>query len=155
MEALATAAPGVLLFEDAAQAHGATRNGRPVAAASIAAATSFYPGKNLGAYGDGGAVLTRSAEIAAQVRALRNYGSPVKYSHPIAGMNSRLDTLQAVVLRAKLKRLAAWNDARRAAAARYHELLARLPDVTLPRPPPATSTSGISTRCASRAAIAC
>jgi len=136
MEALAGAAAGVTLLEDAAQAHGATRHGRPVAALGRAAATSFYPGKNLGAYGDGGAVLTASAEIAENIRALRNYGSPVKYQHPILGMNSRLDTLQAVVLRAKLKRLAAWNQARQAAARRYDALLADLPEVVLPRTAP-------------------
>jgi dTDP-4-amino-4,6-dideoxygalactose transaminase len=101
-----------------------------------AAGTSFYPGKNLGAYGDGGAVLTADEALARRVRALRNYGSEVKYHHPEAGFNSRLDTLQAVVLRAKLARLAGWNAARRAAAARYDGLLAGLPDVRLPSTAP-------------------
>jgi dTDP-4-amino-4,6-dideoxygalactose transaminase len=96
------------------------------------AGTSFYPGKNLGAYGDAGAVLTPSADIAAKVRALRSYGSESKYEHPIVGFNSRLDTLQAVVLRAKLARLAVWNDARRAAAARYDGLLAGVEEVVIP-----------------------
>ena len=95
-------------------------------------ATSFYPGKNLGAYGDAGAVLTTSDEIAQRVRALRNYGSEIKYHHPETGFNSRLDTLQAVVLNAKLKRLAEWNAARRRAAQRYDELLAGIPGLTLP-----------------------
>jgi len=136
MEALAAAAPGVTLLEDAAQSHGATRFGRPAGALGLAAGTSFYPGKNLGAYGDGGAVLTGSDEVAEKVCALRNYGSPAKYHHPVLGMNSRLDTLQAVVLRAKLKRLAAWNEARRTAARRYDDLLTGVPGVTLPRTAP-------------------
>ena len=136
MEALAAAAPKVTVLEDAAQAHGATRLGRPAGTLGLAAGTSFYPGKNLGAYGDGGAVLTGSGEIADKVRALRSYGSVAKYHHPVLGMNSRLDTLQAVVLRAKLKRLAAWNEARRAAARRYDDLLAGVPGVGLPRVAP-------------------
>jgi dTDP-4-amino-4,6-dideoxygalactose transaminase len=123
---------GVPIVEDAAQAHGARRDGHPAGSFGFAAGTSFYPGKNLGAYGDGGAVLTDSAEVAARVRALRNYGSEVKYQHPETGFNSRLDTLQAVVLNAKLAHLAAWNDARRAAAARYDALLADVPAVTRP-----------------------
>src|SRR5439155_147954 len=127
---------GLVLVEDAAQAQGATRHGIGAGALGLAAGTSFYPGKNLGAYGDAGAVLTRSDEIATQVRALRNYGSEVKYHHPVLGFNSRLDTMQAVVLSAKLKRLEAWNDARRAAAERYHELLRDLPGVTLPAAAP-------------------
>ncbi len=136
VEAIAQAAPGVLVLEDAAQAHGARRFERPAGSLGVAAATSFYPGKNLGAYGDGGAVLTGSDTLADKVRALRNYGGTVKYQHPELGMNSRLDTLQAVVLRAKLKRLAGWNAARRAAARRYDELLAELPEVQRPRAGP-------------------
>jgi dTDP-4-amino-4,6-dideoxygalactose transaminase len=123
---------GAVLVEDAAQAQGATRNGTGAGGFGAAAGTSFYPGKNLGAYGDAGAVLTRSAEIDARVRALRNYGSTVKYHHPERGFNSRLDTLQAVVLRAKLAKLAAWNAERRAAAARYEALLAGVDAVTRP-----------------------
>jgi dTDP-4-amino-4,6-dideoxygalactose transaminase len=136
MEALAAAAPGVMLLEDAAQSHGATRFGRQAGTVGFAAGTSFYPGKNLGAYGDGGAVLTESDEVAEKVRALRNYGSTTKYHHPVLGMNSRLDALQAVVLRAKLTRLAVWNGARRAAARRYDDLLAGLSGVGLPRTAP-------------------
>jgi dTDP-4-amino-4,6-dideoxygalactose transaminase len=126
---------GLKVIEDAAQAQGAQREGRGAGTFGDAAGTSFYPGKNLGAYGDGGAVLTGSDEIAAKVRALRNYGSAVKYHHPESGFNSRLDTLQAVVLSAKLERLAAWNQARREAAARYDRLLAEaaIPGVTPPR----------------------
>jgi dTDP-4-amino-4,6-dideoxygalactose transaminase len=123
---------GVPLVEDAAQAHGARRHGTVAGAFGTAAGTSFYPGKNLGAYGDGGAVLTGSDALARKVRALRNYGSAKKYAHPEVGFNSRLDALQAVVLRAKLRRLAAWNAARREAARRYDGLLARIPAVRLP-----------------------
>lgn len=115
------------VVEDAAQAHGATRCGAPPGRWSVAAATSFYPGKNLGAYGDGGAVLTRSPEVAADVRALGNHGSTRKYEHPRMGFNSRLDSLQAAVLLAKLAHLEAWNAARHRAALRYDELLAGLP----------------------------
>jgi dTDP-4-amino-4,6-dideoxygalactose transaminase len=122
----------IAIVEDAAQAQGAERHGRGAGGFGDVAATSFYPGKNLGAYGDAGAVLTASDEIAQRVRALRNYGSEVKYHHPETGFNSRLDTLQAVVLNAKLARLAGWNAARRRAAQRYHELLADVPGVKLP-----------------------
>jgi dTDP-4-amino-4,6-dideoxygalactose transaminase len=127
---------GIAIVEDAAQAHGARRRGKSAGGFGVAAGTSFYPGKNLGAYGDGGAVLTGSDNIARKVRALRNYGSEVKYAHPELGFNSRLDTLQAVVLRAKLRRLAAWNEARREAAHRYESFLSGLPGVTLPAPLP-------------------
>jgi dTDP-4-amino-4,6-dideoxygalactose transaminase len=117
-------AHGLMVIEDAAQSQGASQGGVRSGASAPVAGTSFYPGKNLGAYGDAGAVTTSSDEIAAKIRALRNYGSEVKYHHPETGFNSRLDTLQAVVLSAKLTRLAAWNEARRQAAARYDELLA-------------------------------
>lgn len=123
----------IALVEDAAQAQGAERNGTRAGGFGAAAGTSFYPGKNLGAYGDAGAVLTRSGELAQKLRALRNYGSEVKYHHPETGFNSRLDTLQAVVLSAKLRHLDAWNEARRRAAARYDALLARIPGVERPR----------------------
>jgi dTDP-4-amino-4,6-dideoxygalactose transaminase len=123
---------GVAIVEDAAQSHGAQRFGRAAGSLGTVAGTSFYPGKNLGAYGDAGAVTTRDGDLARRLRALRNHGSEVKHHHPEPGFNSRLDTLQAVVLRAKLRRLAGWNRARRAAAARYDELLAALPAVTRP-----------------------
>jgi dTDP-4-amino-4,6-dideoxygalactose transaminase len=126
---------GLTIIEDAAQAQGARRNGRAAGTIGLASGTSFYPGKNLGAYGDAGAVTTDDDGIAAKIRALRNYGSEVKYHHPELGFNSRLDTLQAVVLAAKLKRLAAWNEARRAAARRYDELLAGHPDLAAVTPP--------------------
>lgn len=123
----------VVIVEDAAQAQGATRNGQGVGAISAIAATSFYPGKNLGAYGDAGAVVTISGALASLVRTLRNYGSKVKYFHEQFGANSRLDTLQAVVLRAKLRRLSMWNEQRRTAASYYDLLLADVPSVKTPR----------------------
>lgn len=121
----------VRIVEDAAQCQGATRLGRHPGADGVAA-TSFYPGKNLGAYGDAGAVLTDDPEIDAAVRVLANHGSRSKYDHVVVGCNSRLDALQAVVLRAKLKRLAGWNEARRAAASRYDALLAGAASIVRP-----------------------
>ncbi len=126
----------ITLIEDAAQSHGATHCGRPAGTVGLAAAVSFYPGKNLGAYGDAGAVLTSSADLARSVRLLGDHGSEQKYEHARLGFNSRLDSLQAVVLRAKLRRLADWNARRREAAARYDELLGGLDDVVLPRTAP-------------------
>ncbi|GAA4434463.1 DegT/DnrJ/EryC1/StrS family aminotransferase [Phytohabitans houttuyneae] len=120
----------VSIVEDAAQCQGATRHGRGAGVDGIAA-TSFYPGKNLGAYGDAGAVVTSDADLATAVRTIGSHGGLRKYAHDVIGVNSRLDALQAVVLRAKLTRLARWNEARRAAAARYHELLDGL-DVVRP-----------------------
>jgi dTDP-4-amino-4,6-dideoxygalactose transaminase len=118
----------IAIVEDAAQSQGATRHGHGAGSAGLGgehaiASTSFYPGKNLGAYGDAGAVVTEDADLERTVRMLSNHGGLVKYVHEIVGVNSRLDGLQAVVLRAKLARLAGWNAARRAAAARYDELL--------------------------------
>jgi dTDP-4-amino-4,6-dideoxygalactose transaminase len=118
---------GIAVVEDAAQCQGATRDGRAPGSGGIAA-TSFYPGKNLGAYGDAGAVLTDDEEHADLVRAIANHGGVAKYRHDVPGFNSRLDGLQAVVLRAKLARLADGNAARRAAASRYDALLADLAD---------------------------
>jgi len=124
---------GAWILEDAAQVQGARRNGAGAGALGHVASTSFYPGKNLGAYGDAGAVLTDSGDLAARMRVIRDHGSARKYQHDVMGMNSRLDTLQAVVLSAKLRRLAGWNAARRGAAARYDELLAGVSNVTRPR----------------------
>ncbi|HEX4965339.1 MAG TPA: DegT/DnrJ/EryC1/StrS family aminotransferase [Thermoanaerobaculia bacterium] len=134
MEALEkiASAHGLLLIEDAAQVQGASRHGRRCGNFGAAAATSFYPGKNLGAYGDAGAVLTSSDDLAAHVRKLRNWGSDRKYYHPEIGFNSRLDTLQAVVLSAKLRRLDAWNAARRRAAALYDRLLSGIEGIETP-----------------------
>jgi dTDP-4-amino-4,6-dideoxygalactose transaminase len=124
---------GAWVVEDAAQSQGASRHGVPAGALAHAAATSFYPGKNLGAYGDAGAVLTDSPEWAAQLRMIANHGSPRKYEHEVFGCNSRLDTVQAVVLSAKLRHLARWNAARRAAADYYQQLMAGLGEVVQPR----------------------
>jgi dTDP-4-amino-4,6-dideoxygalactose transaminase len=120
---------GLTVLEDAAQAQGATQAGAGIGSGSACASTSFYPGKNLGAYGDAGAVVTDDAALAARIRRIANHGSDRKYVHDEFGVNSRLDTLQAVVLRAKLRRLDAWNDQRRAAAERYAALLANGPIV--------------------------
>ncbi|HVE75766.1 MAG TPA: DegT/DnrJ/EryC1/StrS family aminotransferase [Actinomycetota bacterium] len=122
-----------ILIEDAAQAHGATQNGRPAGSFGMAAGTSFYPGKNLGAYGDAGAVLTEYAETSERIRQLRNYGSTSKYDHPELGFNSRLDSIQALVLRLKLERLKKWNDLRSQAANYYRDLLNASSDFQLPR----------------------
>ena len=115
---------GLAVIEDAAQAQGATQDGAGIGTGSLAAATSFYPGKNLGAYGDAGAVLCDDPRIADRLRLLGNHGSERRYLHEELGFNSRLDTLQAVVLNAKLARLDVWNTQRRQAAGRYTELLA-------------------------------
>ena len=112
------------LVEDAAQAHLATVDGRPVGTIGIAAATSFYPTKNLGALGDGGAVLTRDAQIAARVKRLRNGGQTSRYRHEEPGANSRLDEMQAAILRARLSFLPRWTGRRRAIAAAYRAALA-------------------------------
>lgn len=132
VEEIRTVAGGAVLVEDAAQSQGARRNGVAAGTLGDIAATSFYPGKNLGAYGDAGAVITNDDELAGNIRLLRDHGSPRRYEHSILGFNSRLDTLQAVVLSAKLRRLDGWNDDRRKAAERYHELLADVPGIELP-----------------------
>ena len=120
------------VIEDCAQSHYAEWQGQRVGTFGDAATFSFYPGKNLGAYGDAGAVLTVDSDVARRVRLMRDHGSERKYEHDIVGWNSRLDTLQAIVLQAKLRRLARWNEARRAAAARYDVLLAEVPHVRVP-----------------------
>ncbi|PYI68365.1 erythromycin biosynthesis sensory transduction protein eryC1 [Arthrobacter livingstonensis] len=127
---------GAVVVEDAAQSQGARRNGQVSGSFGRAAATSFYPGKNLGAAGDAGAVTTSDPDIAAQVRMLGGHGSSSKYVHDVVGMNSRLDTIQAVVLRAKLRKLTGWNALRRGAAARYGLLLVDVPGVTVPASAP-------------------
>lgn len=127
------AARGIPVVEDAAQAQGARRHGRPAGSLGTVAATSFYPGKNLGAAGDAGGVTTDDERVASRVRILGAHGSPSKYVHDVVGMNSRLDTVQAVYLRAKLARLEKWNELRREAARRYADLLTGIEGVTLPR----------------------
>jgi dTDP-4-amino-4,6-dideoxygalactose transaminase len=122
LEAIA-ARHNLAIVEDAAQAHLATADQRPVGTIGVAAATSFYPTKNLGAAGDGGAVLTRDAQLAARVRRLRNGGQTSRYHHEEFGVNSRLDEMQAAILRARLQYLPAWTAKRRAIAARYRSAL--------------------------------
>jgi dTDP-4-amino-4,6-dideoxygalactose transaminase len=125
---------GLTVIEDAAQAHGARYKGRRAGSLAHSAATSFYPVKNLGAFGDGGAVLTGDDMVAERVRQLRNYGSEVKYRHDCIGYNCRLDELQAALLRVKLSVLDAWNTRRIEIAARYSKLLAEA-DIVLPYVP--------------------
>ena len=123
---------GLFVLEDAAQSHGATYRGRRTGTLAHATAFSFYPTKNLGALGDGGAVTTDDPDLAERLRALRNYGSREKYRHEIAGVNSRLDELQAAFLRARLTRLGESNQRRRALAADYRAALDGIPDLALP-----------------------
>jgi dTDP-4-amino-4,6-dideoxygalactose transaminase len=115
---------GLFFVEDAAQAHGATYAGRPCGSLGDIAAFSFYPGKNLGAFGDAGCVTTDHAELADRIRVLRHLGQRSKYEHVVIGGNERLDTIQAAILRVKLRHLADWNALRRAHAAAYTRLLA-------------------------------
>ena len=115
---------GLIVIEDACQAHGARYQGKRAGSLGHAAAFSFYPSKNLGAYGDGGIVVTSDRHVAERVQILRNYGQREKYQHVMPGYNRRLDTLQAAVLRIKLCHLDTWNDARRRHAKLYHRLLA-------------------------------
>ncbi len=126
---------GLYVVEDCAQAHGAQYKGRHCGVLSAAAAFSFYPTKNLGAFGDAGAVTTNDPEIADRVRKLRNYGEDRRYYHVTHGVNSRLDEMQAAILRVKLRHLDAWNDARRARAAQYRERL-RVTPLALPEEAP-------------------
>ncbi|HVX19516.1 MAG TPA: DegT/DnrJ/EryC1/StrS family aminotransferase [Acidimicrobiales bacterium] len=122
---------GAAIVEDAAQAHGATRYGATPGSLTAAATTSFYPGKNLGAYGDAGALLTDSSDLADKVRRLADHNVAGPDIRPRPGRNSRLDAIQALVLTAKLPHLDGWNRARRTCAARYHALLVDF-DLTLP-----------------------
>ncbi|MBS8266267.1 DegT/DnrJ/EryC1/StrS family aminotransferase [Mesobacillus boroniphilus] len=114
---------GLKVIEDAAQAHGAEYKGRRVGSIGDAACFSFYPGKNLGAYGDGGAVVTNDKELAGLVRLLSQHGSKVKYIHEIAGYNSRLDGIQAAILNVKMNYIEQWTEARRKNASLYREML--------------------------------
>ena len=128
----------VEVVEDAAQAHGAERDGLRAGAVGRAGAFSFYPGKNLGAMGDAGALVTPDAQLAETARALREHGQRAKYVHDLEGYTARLDTLQAVVLLRKLPQLEGWNQQRRAAARRYLDALEGVGDLVLP-PVPAGS----------------
>lgn len=122
----------VALVEDASQAHGATYRGRPVGGFGDAACFSFYPSKNLGAYGDAGAVVTNDAALALRVRRLRDHGGVTHYQHDVVGYNSRLDTLQGAVLAVKLRHLEEWNRLRRERGELYSRLLAGVPAVETP-----------------------
>jgi len=115
---------GLIVIEDASQAHGALYNGKRVGSIGHAAAFSLYPGKNLGAYGDAGIIVTDDEKISAKLKMLRNYGSVKKYYHDMIGYNRRLDTIQASILRVKLTHLDEWSAARRHNAKRYNQLLA-------------------------------
>jgi dTDP-3-amino-3,4,6-trideoxy-alpha-D-glucose transaminase len=120
------------IVEDCCQAHLATADGRPVGTIGVAGAFSFYPTKNLGALGDGGAVITGDHALAGRIKRLRNGGQSSRYHHEEAGTNSRLDEMQAAILRARLPRLRGWTDQRRALALRYRALLADTPGVEIP-----------------------
>jgi dTDP-4-amino-4,6-dideoxygalactose transaminase len=120
----------LLVIEDAAQAHGATYKGRPIGSIGHAACFSFYPGKNLGAYGDGGAIVTSNDALVEKVRMFANHGRVDKYNHAVEGVNSRLDGLQAAILSVKLNHLKSWTELRRRHARWYTELLARTNVVT-------------------------
>jgi len=117
----------IAIIEDACQAHGAQCKDKKAGSIGHAGAFSFYPGKNLGAYGDGGIVVTNNKNIAESIQMLRNYGQKVKYKHELFGYNSRLDNLQAAILRVKLRRLDDWNERRQEIARLYNELLAETP----------------------------
>jgi dTDP-4-amino-4,6-dideoxygalactose transaminase len=149
------AAHGLLVLEDAAQAHGAKYRGQPAGSLGHAAAFSFYPGKNLGAYGDGGAVTTSDPALAERLKLLRNWGSRRKYYHEEVGFNSRLDSIQAAVLGVKLEHLARWNAQRRQNAAVYDSLLENKPQYA--RPPDSPQCESIyhiyAVRCANRDAV--
>lgn len=126
---------GLKVLEDAAQAHGARYRGQSCGGLGDAAGWSMYPGKNLGAFGDGGAITTNDDALAATIRQLRSYGSVVKYQHDLPGFNSRLDELQAALLRVRLRHLGADNAHRAQLAARYLERLSGVPGLTLPAVP--------------------
>jgi dTDP-4-amino-4,6-dideoxygalactose transaminase len=126
---------GLPVVEDCAQAIGAQWEGRPAGSVGTIGCFSFFPSKNLGAYGDGGMLVTDDAEIAGRVKRLRAHGAAVKYYHDELGVNSRLDEIQAAILRVKLRHLDAWIDARRASAARYAASLGKLSAVEMPSAP--------------------
>lgn len=122
----------LFVLEDAAQAHGALYKGHHPGSRGIAACFSFYPGKNLGAYGEAGAVVTNDAELADKIRLIRDHGSSVKYHHSVVGCNGRMDGIQAAVLSVKLKHLDQWNDSRRRNANLYRLSLQNVDNITLP-----------------------
>jgi dTDP-4-amino-4,6-dideoxygalactose transaminase len=121
----------VIVIEDACQAHGSMYKGKKAGGLAHAAAFSFYPGKNLGAYGEGGGITTNDDAINAKIRMLRDHGMAEKYKHALVGRNERMDGIQGAVLDVKLKYLDRWNDARRKHAAQYSDLLGKNPKITL------------------------
>jgi len=123
---------GLLVIEDACQAHGAEYKGRRAGCIGDVGCFSFYPGKNLGAYGEAGAIVTNSSELAEKLRMFRDHGQAKKYYHSMVGWNGRMDGLQAAVLSVKLKYLASWNEARRRNAQHYNELLANTDGLIIP-----------------------
>lgn len=127
---------GLALVEDCAQAHGATYEGKPIGTFGVAGTFSFYPGKNLGAYGDAGAVVTSSEDLADRVRMFCNHGALKKHHHEIEGINSRLDSIQAAILSAKLRHLGGWTESRRRVASWYTEQLDDLDAIDLPKTRP-------------------
>ena len=137
MAAIATVATrhGLRVIEDAAQSQGATCHGKAAGNLGHSAGVSFYPGKNLGAFADAGAVTTSDGALAEKIRHLRNYGSKIKYHHEFRGMNSRLSELQCAFLRVKLPHLPAWNARRATLAARYLAALSGVGDLVLPHVP--------------------
>ncbi len=122
----------LVVIEDACQAHGALYKGKSAGSMGLTGCFSFYPGKNLGAYGEAGAVVTESEDTANRIRMIRDHGQTQKYYHDMEGYNGRLDAIQAGVLRIKLRRLEAWNRSRRQNAGHYSELLSRIKGVTVP-----------------------
>ena len=123
---------GLPVVEDACQAHGAKRNGRIAGSAGVTGCFSFYPGKNLGAFGEGGGITTNDSELATKMQVLRDHGQSKKYHHSVVGWNARMDGIQGAILSIKLRHLAKGNQARRAHAALYDRLLANVPHVILP-----------------------
>ncbi len=123
---------GLFVIEDACQAHGAEYKGRRVGSIGHAGCFSFYPGKNLGAYGEAGAVITNDHELAEKIKRFRDHGQAKKYYHSMIGWNARMDGFQGAVLSVKLKHISEWNEARRKNAKRYNELLAAVEEITMP-----------------------
>jgi dTDP-4-amino-4,6-dideoxygalactose transaminase len=134
------AAYNLVVIEDACQAHGARYKERPAGSMGFAGCFSFYPGKNLGAFGDAGAVVTKDESLAKTLRMLREHGQSQKYYHDMEGYTGRLDAIQAAVLRLKLRRLSDWNRARRENAKLYDRLLSDVPGVTVVREAPAAQS---------------
>lgn len=130
---------GLKIIEDACQAHGAVYKNKKVGSLGDMGCFSFYPGKNLGAFGDGGIVVTNNKELAEKICLLRNYGQKSKYEHLLRGFNSRLDTLQAAILTVKLAKLAEWNKSRNACAQHYNKLLNNLGGIKIPKQSPFTT----------------